>query len=265
MASEPNEIALLRLASIVTSADDAIISKDVSGTIVSWNRAAERIFGYTESEAIGQSIRLIVPPERYHEEEAVLRRVRAGESVNHYETVYVRTDGQRIDVSLTISPIVTPAGQTIGTSTIARDITESRRFERDARHFAAFIESSDDAIISKDLNGTIVSWNPAAERLFGYTADEIIGQSVRVIIPPDRQSEEDHVYFRAAVFMPRATGRDRSDVSDRVTAAKRECCSGRETRASADVAGRTSHCRAAARRHSHSGGRRRPRCARPRP
>jgi PAS domain S-box-containing protein len=193
MSSEPNEITHLRLASIVTSADDAIISTDSSGTIVSWNRAAERIFGYSEVEAIGQSMLLIVPPERHKQEEAVLRRVRGGESVNHYETVYARNNGQCIDVSLTISPIVTPAGQTIGTSTIARDITEARRLERDARHFAAIVDSSDDAIVSKDLDGTIVSWNPAAERLFGYTADEIIGQSIRVIIPPDRQSEEDHV------------------------------------------------------------------------
>jgi len=193
MSSEPRDITLLRLASIVASAEDAIISNDLSGTIVSWNRAAERMFGYTEAEAIGQSNRLIVPPERYPKEEDVLRRVRTGESVNHYETVYVRNNGQRIDVSLTISPIVTLAGQVAGTSTIARDITESKRLERDARHFAAIVESSDDAIISKDLNGTIVTWNRAAERLFGYTADEIVGQSVRVIIPPDRQSEEDQV------------------------------------------------------------------------
>ena len=86
MSLEPDGITDLRLASIVASADDAIISKDLSGTIASWNRAAERIFGYTQAEAIGQSIRLIVPPERYQKEEDVLLRVRAGESVNHYET-----------------------------------------------------------------------------------------------------------------------------------------------------------------------------------
>jgi PAS domain S-box-containing protein len=193
MSSDPNDITALRLASIVASADDAIISEELSGTIVSWNRAAERIFGYTESEAIGQSIHVIVPPELHEEEEDVLRRVRAGEGVSHYETVRIRKDGQRVDVSLTVSPIVTPDGRIMGASTIARDITERRRLETDARHFAAIVQSSDDAIVSKDLNGIIVSWNRAAERLFGYAAAEIVGRSVRVIIPPDRQSEEDDV------------------------------------------------------------------------
>jgi PAS domain S-box-containing protein len=193
MSLDSNDIDQFRLASIVASADDAIISKDLSGTIASWNRAAERIFGYTEAEAIGQSIRLIIPPELQEEEEDVLRRVRAGEAITHYETVRMRKDGQRIHVSLTVSPIVTPEGRVIGASKIARDITERRRLERDARHFAAIVESSDDAVISKDLDGIIVSWNRAAERLFGYTAAEIIGRSVRLIIPEDRQSEEDQV------------------------------------------------------------------------
>ena len=169
-------------------------AKTSPATITSWNRAAERMFGYTAAEAVGQSIRLIIPPELHAEEEEVLlRRFRAGEGVDHYDTVRIRKDGQRIDVSLTVSPIVAPDGRIVGVSKIARDITERRRLERDARHFAAIVESSDDAIVSKDLNGTIVSWNRAAERLFGYTAAEIVGQSIRVIIPPDRQSEEDQV------------------------------------------------------------------------
>jgi PAS domain S-box-containing protein len=193
MSLEPNDTAQLLLASIVASAEDAIISQDLSGTIASWNRAAERMFGYTEAEAIGQSIRLIIPPEFDDEDAEVLRRVRAGEGVHHNDTVRVRKDGRRIDVSLTVSPIVTPDGRIVGALRIARDITERRMLEQHARHFAAIVESSDDAIISKDLNGVIVSWNRAAERLFGYTAAEIIGQSIRVIIPPNRQSEEDQV------------------------------------------------------------------------
>jgi PAS domain S-box-containing protein len=193
MSSDLTDIVHQQLASIVASTDDAIISQDSLGRITLWNRGAERIFLYTESEAVGQSIRLIVPPERYGEEDEFLRRVRAGEHVNHVETVRARKDGRSVDVSLTVSPAVTPDGQFLGTSHIARDITEHRRLERDARHFAAIVESSDDAIISKDLNGTIVSWNRAAERLFGYTAAEIIGRSVRTIIPDDRQTEEDQV------------------------------------------------------------------------
>ncbi len=193
MVIDPNDLTALRLASIVASADDAIISTDLSGMVTSWNRAAERIFGYTEAEAVGQSIGMIVPPECHGEEEEALRRIRRGEGINHFETARLRKTGERIDASLTMSPIVTPEGQVIGVSTIARDITERRRLERDARHFAAIIASSDDAIASKDLNGIVLSWNRAAERLFGYTADEMIGRSIRVIIPPDLQAEEDHV------------------------------------------------------------------------
>jgi PAS domain S-box-containing protein len=185
--------AQLRLAAIVASSDDAIISEDTDGTITSWNRAAERIFGYTEAEAIGQTIRLIVPPDLHEDEAALLQRIRLGETVDHYETVRVRKDGRRITVSVTVSPIHTPDGAVIGASRITRDITEAKRFERDARHFAAIVDSSDDAIISKDLNGTIITWNPAATSLFGYTADEIVGRSIRVIVPADRQDEEDRV------------------------------------------------------------------------
>ncbi len=193
MALDLKEIASLRLASIVASADDAIISKDLDGTITSWNRAAERIFGYSETEAIGRSIRLIVPPELYEEEDNVLDHVRKGTGVDHYDTVRVRKDGTRIEVSLSVSPIVTAAGEIIGASKIARDITERRRLERVTQHFAAIVASADDAIVSKDLDGIVVSWNPAAERLFGYTAADIVGRSIRLIIPPDRQSEEDRV------------------------------------------------------------------------
>jgi PAS domain S-box-containing protein len=193
MPQEPDKTADLPLANIVASADDAIISEDLSATITSWNRAAERMFGYTAAEVVGQSIRMITPPHLNDEQETVLRRVRAGTPVDDYETVRLHKDGHRIHVSLTVSPIAAPDGRTIGVWNIVRDITERRRLERDARHFAAIVESSDDAIISKDLDGTIVSWNRAAERLLGYTPAEILGQSVRVIIPPDRQSEEDHL------------------------------------------------------------------------
>ena len=185
--------AQLQLATIVASSDDAITSTDLAGVIATWNRAAEQIFGYTELEAVGQSMRLVIPPDRFDEEDHVLRQIHAGDTIAHYETVRLRKDGQRIDVSLTVSPITTEDGEIIGTSRIARDITERKRLERDARHLAAIVNSSDDAIISKDLDGTIVSWNRAAERLFGFTAAEAVGRSIRLIVPPDRQTEEDHV------------------------------------------------------------------------
>ena len=184
---------LLGLSAIVSSSDDAIIGKDLNGIIISWNDAAERIFGYTAPEAIGQAVGLIVPPELQQEEDDVLSRVRAGERVRHYETIRLAKDGRRIDISLTVSPIKDADGAVIGASKVARDVTLTKQLERDARHFAAIIASSDDAIVSKTLDGTVVTWNPAAERLFGYTAAEIVGRSIRIIVPPDRQPEEDRV------------------------------------------------------------------------
>jgi PAS domain S-box-containing protein len=193
MTWDPHIEAQLRLAAIAATSDDGIIGKDLRGTITSWNRAAKRMFGYTEGEAIRQSIRLIVPVERYPEEDDVLRRIAAGQTVDHYETVRVAKDGRLVDVSLAVSPIMAPSGEVIGASQIARDITESKQLERKASHFAAIVESSDDAIVSKDLDGIVVSWNRAAEELFGFAADEMIGRSIRLIIPADRQGEEDRV------------------------------------------------------------------------
>ena len=123
----------------------------------------------------------------------MLRRIKTGESLDHYDTVRVRNDGQRIDVTLTVSPLATAGGEIVGASRISRVITERKRLERDATYLLAIVQSSNDAIVSKDLNGTITSWNRAAERLFGYTAAEAIGQSIRLIIPADRQAEEDRV------------------------------------------------------------------------
>jgi PAS domain S-box-containing protein len=119
----------LRYAAIVESSDDAIVAKTLDGVISAWNAAAERMFGYTEREAIGQPITMIIPPDLHDEERDILRRLRAGERVDHYETVRVTKAGERIDVSLTISPLRDPAGRIIGCSKIARDITKAKRAE----------------------------------------------------------------------------------------------------------------------------------------
>lgn len=116
-----------RLAAIVDSSDDAIIGKTLDGIITSWNRGAERIFGYTAEEAIGRPKTFIFPPDRLREEEEILRHIRAGQPTDHLETVRVRKDGVLIDVSLTISPIRNDEGTIVGASTIGRDITEQKR------------------------------------------------------------------------------------------------------------------------------------------
>ena len=193
MQHPPDDVTIRHLARVVESSDDAIISKDLNSTITSWNRSAERMFGYTAAEAIGRSIRMIIPADRQAEEDMVLSRIRAGEALTHFDTLRQRKDGTLIPISLTVSPIFDDAGRVIGASKIARDISDRTQANMATRHLAAVVESSDDAIITKDLNSTITSWNSAAERMFGYSADEAIGRSIRMLIPDHLQSEEDVV------------------------------------------------------------------------
>lgn len=132
-----------RFAAIVAFSDDAIITKDVNGVITSWNPGAQRLFGYSPEEAIGQSVLILIPPERHKEEPAILERIRRGEHIEHYETVRRRKDGSYVDISLTVSPIKDAEGIVIGASKIARDISDRKRSEaliaalaREAEHRA---------------------------------------------------------------------------------------------------------------------------------
>jgi PAS domain S-box-containing protein len=122
---------VLRLAAIVDSSDDAIVSKDLNGLVTTWNRSAERIFGYTAAEMIGQSIRRIIPDNLQQEEDEVLARIRRGERVDHYETVRRRKDGSLVPISLTVSPIINPDGTVTGASKIARDVSETKRVQEE--------------------------------------------------------------------------------------------------------------------------------------
>ena len=182
-----------RLGAIVESSDDAIISKTLDGIITSWNRAAERIFGYTAAEAIGQHISLIIPQDRRHEEDLIISRIRAGERIDHFDTVRRCKDGTLVDLAVTVSPVRDSRGRVVGASKVARDTTHSKRAERASAYLGAIIDSSDDAIVSKDLNSVITSWNRAAERIFGYTAEEAVGRSITMLIPPGLLAEEDTI------------------------------------------------------------------------
>lgn len=152
------------LPAIVESADDAIISKTLQGIITSWNKSAERIFGYKADEIIGKPVLVIIPPELQDEETLILSKIRSGDRVEHFETVRLRKDGSRVDISLTISPIRTPDGKIIGASKIARDITDKKRSEHerklllkaaeDARHEAEMANRAKDnflALLSHEL------------------------------------------------------------------------------------------------------------------
>ncbi len=127
------EKAQAQLASIVENSDDAIISKSLDGIITQWNRAAERLYGYTANEVIGKHITMLIPPELLHEEVTILNRLRQGQRIDHFETVRIARDGRRIDVSVTISPLKNSAGEIIGASKIARDITERKQAETTQR------------------------------------------------------------------------------------------------------------------------------------
>jgi two-component system sensor histidine kinase/response regulator len=126
-----DEEARQRLAGIVEFSDDAIISKTLDGKIVSWNGAAEKLYGYTAEEAIGARVKMLVPPDRFNEEPEILERIKRGELVDHYESVRMRKDGRLVDVSLTISPVKDTSGKIIGASKIARDITQQKQAERE--------------------------------------------------------------------------------------------------------------------------------------
>ncbi len=190
------DAATLRLAAVIDSADDAIISQGTDGTIEVWNRAAERLFGYSAAEAIGSSIDLIVPPERRSEDHDVVARLYEGEVGSGFETVAIAKSGATVPISLLLSPVVAPDGRVLGVSRIARDLTGQKRLEREAFRLAAIVDSSEDAIVSKDLNGIVQTWNGAAERMFGYAAAEIIGRPIFLIIPTERHAEEDEVLAR---------------------------------------------------------------------
>src|SRR5258707_55067 len=139
--------AAARLAAIVEWSNDAIVSKTLAGIITSWNRAAERLFGYSSAEAVGQTIYIIIPSDRRAEEEMVLGRIRSGDIVDHFETVRRRKDGTLIDISLTVSPVRDWRGRVIGASKIARDITQRRRGERER---AAIVDGAEHANRAQD-------------------------------------------------------------------------------------------------------------------
>ncbi|HEX8181096.1 MAG TPA: PAS domain S-box protein [Pyrinomonadaceae bacterium] len=197
------EAQQFQLAAIVEGSDDAIISKDLNGTILSWNSAAERLYGYTAAEAIGQPVTMVIPPDRPDEETRILERIKRGERVAHYETVRLRKDGVRIDVSLTVSPLKDATGQVIGASKIARDITERKRSERALRRSEernqALLNAIPDLIFRLGRDGRFLDVHAAhADALFMPPA-EFIGQHVAEVLPADVAAEALRYVERAAV------------------------------------------------------------------
>ncbi len=175
---------------------DALYTTDLDSIVTSWNKAAERLFEYEPADAIGRRLSDLLQFDHDDEEQRLLEAVRRGESIRDVDAVRRCRSGRRIPVALSVVPLCDEAGTPRGTLRIARDASGRVQADRAARRLAAIVASSDDAIISKDLNGIVMSWNDGAQRIFGYTAEEMIGESIRKLIPADRQSEEDEVLSR---------------------------------------------------------------------
>lgn len=177
------EETLVQWAAIVESSEDAIIGKTLDGTITSWNMGAEKLFGYSAEEVLGQPISIIFPPERLNEFQEIQESIRRGEPVTHYETERVRKDGKRIDVSLTISPIRDSEGRIVGASSIKRDITERKRVEealrRSEARFLRLAESHILGLIFWDVDGNITEANDAFLKMVGHTREDLISGRLR--------------------------------------------------------------------------------------
>lgn len=171
-------------AAIIESSDDAIISMRLDGTVTSWNPAAERLFGYSALEMVGQPIAHLIPEDRIEEEAEILQHLERGRPISHYETVRRTKDGQRVDISLTISPILDSSGLVVGASKIARDITDRKWAEEFYMRFVSIVNSAMDAIISVNADRQIVLFNLAAQRMFECSASEAIDGSLDRFIAP---------------------------------------------------------------------------------
>src|SRR6266566_1231943 len=210
------------LASIVDSSDDAIISKTLDGVITTWNKAAERIYGYTEDEIIGHSISLLVPPDRASEMAEILDRIRIGERTDHYETTRRRKDGATIAISLTVSPIHDAAGGIVGASSIARDITERERVRDQAsaasQYARSLIEASRDPLVTISPQGKITDVNEATIRVTGVVRGQLVGTDFSdYFTEPDRAREGYRQVFAQGFVTDypltiRHTGGDLTDV-----------------------------------------------------
>lgn len=175
------EESLLELASIVLFSEDAIIGNTRDGVITSWNRAAEKMYGYTRDEVVGRDLSFLLPPEKQTEIPALMERILSGKPIESLETERLTKAGVVLDVSLSISPIKDAAGRITGASTIARDITLRKRSEEQLKLQSAALEAANNAIVITDYEGKIMWVNRAFTAMTGYSEEEVLGKNTRVL------------------------------------------------------------------------------------
>jgi two-component system, OmpR family, sensor histidine kinase VicK len=183
---DPPAVLALQL---LESWDDPIIGRTPDGVITIWNHAAQRLYGCTAAEALGKNLSVLLAEDRVDELERTVAQVAAGAGTRHFDARRKHGDGAVIDVEVIVSPIRDAGGAIVGTSTIQRDITERRRTDAATNELAAIVDSSNDAIVGKTLEGTVTSWNRGAERIYGYAAAEIVGKSIALLVPPGHPDE----------------------------------------------------------------------------
>src|ERR1035437_6041895 len=181
----------LRLAAIVQYSDDAIISTELDGTVTSWNRGAERIYGYSAVETLGRHISFCYPPEKRKKVHAFLQRLSNGEAIESFDTQRLTKNGTIIDVSLSLSAIKDGTGKVVGVSGIARDVTASRRTDKELRLRSSALEAAASGIVITDRQGTIVWANHAFTTMTGYSKDEILGKNPRLL----KSGEQPESYY----------------------------------------------------------------------
>ena len=196
------------LSSIVESSNDAIISKDVNGIVTSWNKGAERMFGYSAEEILGKPVSIIAPPDAPDDMPVVLERIKKGERIEQYETVRRAKNGLLVSISLTVSPMYDASGKIVGASKIARNITERKTAEERLR---LTVEASPSAMIMVGRDGRIILVNSQTEKLFGYSREELLGQSVESLVPERYRAGHGALrtsFFHAPSARAMGSGRD---------------------------------------------------------
>ena len=187
------EEQIRRLAAIVESSDDAIVGKDLEGIVTTWNAGAENMYGYSPGDVVGRHIGFLAVPGQESAFDDVLGTTRRGDGVCQFEMQHRAKDGKVLHVSLTASPIRDSTGKIVGVSSITRDVTQRRLAGEQIRQLAAIVESSQDAVVGIDLDGTISSWNSGAEQMYGYEAGEAVGQPIAFLAVPGREKDFEEV------------------------------------------------------------------------